>query len=55
MIKEQSKNKGFIITDHDYRNILDMAGRILLIHDGGTKEIKSKKELEYWGYIRETV
>jgi ABC-type lipopolysaccharide export system ATPase subunit len=51
MIREQSKNKGFIITDHDYRNILDLSTRIVLIHDGGTKEIKNKEELEFWGYI----
>jgi len=51
LIKEQSKNKGFIITDHDYRNILDIATRIILMHDGGTKEIKNQSELKYWGYI----
>ena len=51
MIREQSKKKGFIITDHDYRNILDLSTRIVLIHDGGTKEIKNKEELEFWGYI----
>ena len=55
LIKEQSKNKGFIITDHDYRNILDIATRIILVHDGGTKEIKNQNELEYWGYIPETL
>ena len=45
LIKEQSKNKGFIITDHDYWNILDLSTRIILMHDGGTKEIKSTDEL----------
>jgi len=55
MIKEHSRNKGFIITDHDYRNILDVATRIVILHDGGTKEIKSKDELKYWGYIPESV
>jgi len=54
LIKEQSKNKGFIITDHDYRNILDTATRIILIYDGGTKEIKHIDELKYWGYIPDT-
>ena len=44
LIKEQSKYKGFIITDHDYRNILDIATRIVLIHDRGTKEIKNKDD-----------
>ena len=51
IIKRKAKTKGFIITDHDYRNILDIATRIIIIHDGGTKEIKNKEELKYWGYI----
>lgn len=51
LIKEQSAGKGFIITDHDYRNILDIATRIVIIYDGGTKQIKHKEELKYWGYI----
>lgn len=54
MIKKQSKHKGFIITDHDYRDILDISTRIVVMHDGGTKEIKNKDELTYWGYIPET-
>ncbi|WP_044213685.1 ATP-binding cassette domain-containing protein [Flammeovirga sp. OC4] len=53
-IKKQSLEKGFIITDHDYRNILDIATRIVIIHDGGTKEIKNKNELVDWGYIPAT-
>ncbi|MBN1187678.1 MAG: ATP-binding cassette domain-containing protein [Bacteroidales bacterium] len=54
LIKGQSVNKGFIITDHDYRNIMDIATRIILLYDGGTKEIKNEEELKYWGYIPET-
>ncbi|MDX2444836.1 MAG: ATP-binding cassette domain-containing protein [Bacteroidales bacterium] len=54
IIKEQSKIKGFIISDHDYRNILDVATRTIVIHDGGTKEINDKNELKDWGYIPET-
>jgi ABC-type multidrug transport system ATPase subunit len=53
LIKRQSVDKGFIITDHDYRNILDIATRIVIIHDGGTKEIKGTDDLIYWGYIPE--
>ncbi|MGE0078138.1 MAG: ATP-binding cassette domain-containing protein [Bacteroidales bacterium] len=51
IIKEQSANKGFIITDHDYRNVLDIATRSVLIHDGGIKEISNNEDLKYWGYI----
>jgi len=55
LIKEESKHKGFIITDHDYRNIIDLSTRLVLLRDGGTKLIKNPKELEYWGYIPEKV
>jgi ABC-type multidrug transport system ATPase subunit len=51
LIKEQSKSKGFIITDHDYRNIIDISTRIVLMHDGGTKGILKKDNLIFWGYI----
>lgn len=55
IILEQSKHKGFIITDHDYSNVLDVASRIIIMHDGGTREVRCKEDLKYWGYIPETV
>lgn len=51
MMCETSKNKGLIITDHDYRNIMDISTRILLLHDGGIKEISDKGDLEFLGYL----
>ena len=54
LIKKQSGVKGFIITDHDYRNILDLATWIIILRDGCTKEIKSRNELIELGYIPET-
>ena len=51
LIREQSPEKGFIITDHDYRNILNIASRIMLIHEGAIKNIKDSEELRHWGYI----
>ena len=53
VIIEQSKNKGIIVTDHDYRNILDISTRLVMIFDGGTKEIKDKEELMKFGYLPE--
>lgn len=50
-IRKESNSKGFILTDHDYRNILDVSERIILLHDGGTKEIEDDSELEKWGYL----
>ncbi len=51
IIKSQSIGKGFIITDHDYRNIIDIATRIIVLYDGGIKEIKKADDLIKWGYI----
>jgi len=51
LIREYSQKKGFIITDHDYRNIIDVTTRNILLYDGGIKEIKNIDELKYWGYI----
>lgn len=53
IILEQSQRKGFIVTDHDFRNILDVSTRIILMHDGGTKVIHKPEELAHWGYIPE--
>lgn len=55
MIMNQSMSKGFIITDHDYRNILDISTRTILLHDGGTKEIFDQEDLKFWGYLSNAV
>jgi len=50
-IKAQTATKGFIITDHNYRNILDISDRIFLMNNGALKQVKEEKELKKWGYI----
>lgn len=51
LIKTKAKNKGIIITDHDYRNVLEISDRIVLLYDGGIKIIEDAEELELWGYM----
>lgn len=46
LIKEKSAYKGFIITDHDYRNILDVSTRIVLLDEGTTHMINNAEELK---------
>ena len=48
-----TKNKGIIVTDHDYRNVLDVASRTLLLFDGGLKPANGPEDLATWGYIPE--
>jgi ABC-type multidrug transport system ATPase subunit len=51
IILEQSPNKGIIISDHDYRSVLEIATKIILLHDDGTKIINDQNELIEWGYL----
>lgn len=51
LIVDSSKTKGILLTDHDYRDVLDVANRYCLIYDGGLKTIHNKQELVRWGYI----
>jgi len=48
MIKSQSTNKGIILTDHDYTNVLDVANKYMILFDGGLKTLKSKQDFIYW-------
>lgn len=55
LIRQESARKGFIVTDHSYRNILDVATRLALIHDGALRQIDDPSELRYWGYVNHIV
>ena len=47
----QTKDKGIIITDHLYQNILDISDRLVLMKDGRTHPLQNKQELKTMGYI----
>jgi lipopolysaccharide export system ATP-binding protein len=51
MIIDNSLRKGILLTDHDYRNVLDVANRYYLLFDGGLKSVKTKQDLIDWGYV----
>lgn len=53
MINKESLNKGIILTDHNYSNVLSVANKLYLMFDGGLKEIEDKQELMDWGYLPE--
>jgi lipopolysaccharide export system ATP-binding protein len=53
MIREQSKTKGIILTDHDYNNVMDVANRYCLIHEGSMKQVNSHSDLINWNYLTE--
>lgn len=51
IIKFQSKNKGIIISDHNYSVILDMADDIYLLSGTYLRKIKDVKELQQFHYL----
>lgn len=51
LIRAESKEKGILIADHRYRNVLNVANRILLIKDQSLYELKLEEELRDKGYI----
>ena len=50
-IKESSKDKGIILTDHDYRNILKISDNIYLLKETVLKPIQNRKQLVTEGYL----
>lgn len=52
LIRKQSKNKGIIITDHQYKNIIEISDKFILLKDGSTKIVNGIEDLKKLGYLR---
>jgi ABC-type multidrug transport system ATPase subunit len=51
IIGEEKKNKGIVITDHLYRDLVDISDSVYLIYDLTAKKIRDHAELKEFGYI----
>ena len=51
LIKEKKKKSAIIITDHFYRDILEISDTIYFIKNGYSKIIKNKEQLQDEGYL----
>jgi len=51
LIKENALQKGIFITDHNYRNVMDIATDLLLLKDGKLHKINEKAELFQKEYL----
>jgi lipopolysaccharide export system ATP-binding protein len=54
LIIDKSSKKGIILTDHYYRNVMDVANKYYLLFDGGLRPVKTKQDLIDWGYVPES-
>ena len=52
LLTQEKANKGFLITDHMYRHILDLSDRLFLVKDGKTIFIRDMQHLVLHGYVR---
>jgi len=55
IIRQHSRDKGFIITDHHYRSVIEIATKVMLLQDGSLKEIKAQDELIKGQYLPEAL
>ena len=53
ILNKHKKDKGIIITDHQYETVLNHSDRLYLLYNGICKVIKDNKELEFYNYLPE--
>ena len=55
ILQQHSSEKGFVITDHNYRSVIEIATKVMLLQDGSLKEIKAPDELIKGRYLPEAL
>lgn len=51
LLRAHLPSKGFIITDHHYRSVLEISHRVILLADGACHPVSRPSELVQWGYV----
>ena len=51
LIQKRKEHAAIIVTDHFYRDIMEISGSIFLLKNGYSKMIKTKEDLEDEGYV----
>lgn len=52
LITSMSNEKGIIITDHNYENVIKVSTKLILMKEGKTHHLKDKNELIEKGYLK---
>ena len=53
LIKDNSPQKGIVITDHNYENVIKVSNKLMLMVDGNLHSLKDKNELFEKGYLKD--
>ena len=51
-VVELSARKGILITDHQYKNVVEISNDLYLMKNGVLKTIRNEADLQFHGYIR---
>lgn len=51
LIRDNSAQKGIVITDHNYENVIKISNKLMLMVDGNLYSLKDKSELFEKGYL----
>lgn len=51
LLRSNPLNKGILLTDHNYRNILEVSDKLYLLREGVLKQVVDFTELEFYGYV----
>ncbi|MGV3705185.1 MAG: ATP-binding cassette domain-containing protein [Arcticibacter sp.] len=51
IIRELGKTKGIILTDHMYHSLMEVSGRIVLMHNNAVYNIRDESDLVLYQYI----
>lgn len=51
IITSRAKTRGIIVTDHYYKNVLEVSNRLLLLNNGYTEMISKREDLVRYGYL----
>ncbi|HEX7870219.1 MAG TPA: ATP-binding cassette domain-containing protein [Chryseobacterium sp.] len=55
IIKQQTESKSFIISDHQFHDVLDISDNIFLLSDGYLRPIEDLKELKRFNYLPKNI
>ena len=45
-------NKGILITDHQYQNVMEVSDKLYLLSSGVMQKVEQEEDLQFYGYIR---
>lgn len=51
LLRSNPQNKGILLTDHNYRNILEVSDKLYLLREGVLRQVTDFAELEFFGYV----